>query len=55
MHITNKHYPYPVLKPYGDDYIESLFDVTVVPNFTSDKVILKINAKAYKIENNKCV
>lgn len=45
MHITNKHYPYPVLKPYGDDYIESLFDVTVVPNLTSDKVILKINAK----------
>ena len=44
MNISEKHYPYPVLKPDGDDYENSLFDVDVSIVKSPDVVIAKFTA-----------
>ena len=44
MNISEKHYPYPVLQPAGDDYENSLFDVDVSLVKSPDVVIAKFTA-----------
>lgn len=38
MDISEKRYPYPVLKPGGDDYVDSRFDVEVESYCEAEKV-----------------